>query len=147
MSKIIIYRPNDGNVELKVSLDKETVWLSLTQISHLFNRDKSVISRHLSNIFKTEELNKDAVVANYAITAEDGKTYKVDHYNLDEILSVGYQINSKQGTHFRQWAISVLRDHLVKGYSIHKEQLAKKGLKALGILKFREGSLCHATIQ
>lgn len=96
MSEIIIYKAKDGRIELKVNLSEKTVWLPLNQIAELFGRDKSVISRHLSNIFKNKELVKDLVVANFATTAADSKTYQVDYYNLDAIISVGYRVNSIQ---------------------------------------------------
>jgi len=101
MSEIVIYTAKDGHVQLSVNLSDETVWLSLNQMAELFGRDKSVISRHLLQIFKTEELDRKSVVANFATTAADGKTYQVEYYNLDAILSVGYRVNSKQGTAFR----------------------------------------------
>lgn len=94
MSEVIIYKAKDGHVEIDVQLSNETVWLSLNQMSALFGRDKSVISRHLANIFKNNELEKNAVVANFATTAVDGKIYQVDHYNLDAIISLGYRVNS-----------------------------------------------------
>ena len=111
---------------MEVRLENETVWLSLNQIADLFERDKSVISRHLRNIFKTGELQRNRVVAKNATTAADGKTYQVEYYNLDAILSVGYRINSKRGTQFRIWAINVLRDHLIKGYTLNEKQLRRK---------------------
>ena len=114
MSKIIIYKNKNGHIDLTVNLSEETVWLSLNQLAQLFGRDKSVISRHLSNIFKTKELNKNSVVANFATTASDGKTYQVDYYNLDAIISVGYRVNSVQATQFRQWATDVLKKHLIE---------------------------------
>ena len=113
--EIIIYKTPQNNVELKVKLDNETVWLSLDQISHLFNRDKSVISRHINNIFTEKELNRNSVVANYATTAIDGKTYNVDYYNLDAIISVGYRVNSQRATQFRIWATKVLKQFALKG--------------------------------
>lgn len=131
MSDIVIYRAKDGHVQLDVTFDKETVWLSLNQMVNLFGRDKSVISRHLSNVFKDQELEKKSVVANYATTAADGKTYQVEYYNLDAIISVGYRVNSKEGVAFRQWATSVLKEHLIKGYSIHTQQIAKRGFSEL----------------
>ena len=121
--EIIIYKTPQNNVELKVKLDNETVWLSLDQISHLFNRDKSVISRHINNIFTEKELNRNSVVANYATTAIDGKTYNVDYYNLDAIISVGYRVNSQRATYFRVWATKVLKQYLVKGYIINEKLL------------------------
>jgi len=94
---------------LKVRLEEETVWLTLNQFATLFDRDKSVISRHIRNIFSTGELSQNSVVAKFATTAADGKTYQVDYYNLDMIISVGYRVNSMRGTQFRIWATNVLR--------------------------------------
>lgn len=131
MSEIHIYIASDGHVVLDVNLAEETVWLSLNQISSLFGRDKSVISRHLSNVFKINELEKDSVVAKFATTAVDGKIYQVDYYNLDAIISVGYRVNSKEGVRFRKWATQVLKDHLVRGYTTHEKRLAQQGLHEL----------------
>ncbi len=129
MDEILIYNPK-GRAKVEVCLRDDTVWLSLNQISALFSRDKSVISRHLRNIFKTGELNKNRVVAKNATTATDGKTYQVEHYNLDAILSVGYRVNSKRGTQFRIWATDTLRDHLVKGYTLNEKRLKS----AIGVI-------------
>lgn len=104
MSEIVIYKAKDGHIELNVSLSEETVWLSLKKISELFSRDKSVISRYLLNIFKNNEFDRTSVVANFATTAADGKTYQVDYYNLDAIISIGYRVNSSKATQFRIWA-------------------------------------------
>lgn len=131
MSQVVIYKGKDGHIELTVNLSEETVWLSLNQISELFGRDKSVISRHLSNVFKNKELSKNAVVAKFATTAADGKTYHVDHYNLDAIISIGYRVNSLQATQFRIWATQVLKDHLIHGYTIYEKRLAERGIKEL----------------
>jgi len=131
MSGIVIYKAKDGHVELNVSLSEETVWLSLKQIAELFGRDKSVISRHLLNIFKNRELDKAAVVANFATTAADGKTYQVDYYNLDAIISIGYRVNSSEATQFRIWATSILKEHLIKGYTTYEKRLAERGVKEL----------------
>ncbi|MFC1830485.1 RhuM family protein [Thermodesulfobacteriota bacterium] len=100
----------------------------MNQIAALFDRNKSVISRHLNNIFKSGELQRDAVVAKKATTAADGKTYQVEYFNLDAIISVGYRVNSIRGTHFRIWATSVLKDHLIQGYTVNERRLAEKGL-------------------
>jgi DNA ligase (NAD+) len=102
MSEIILYTAADNRTQIEVKFDNETVWLSLNQIAALFGMDKSIISRHLKNIFESEELNRISVVANFATTANDGKTYEVDYFNLNAIISVGYRVNSKQGTQFRQ---------------------------------------------
>ncbi|MFA5286333.1 MAG: virulence protein RhuM/Fic/DOC family protein [Smithellaceae bacterium] len=116
--QIILYKNN-----LEVQLKDGTVWLTLNQLVDLFERDKSVISRHLRNVFEEKELNKDSVVAKYATTASDGKTYKVEYFNLDAIISVGYRVNSIRGTQFRIWATNVLRKHLVDGYTINEKRL------------------------
>ena len=121
--RIALYQAPDGTVSLEVKLEAETVWLNLNQMSGLFDRDKSVISRHLRNIFKTGELARDSVVAFFATTAADGKTYQVEYYNLDAIISVGYRVNSKRGTQFRIWATNVLRDHVLRGYSANERRL------------------------
>jgi hypothetical protein len=121
MADIAIYEGPSGVIEVRV--ESETVWLDLMRIAVLFGRDKSVISRHLRNVFKEGELERDAVVANFATTAADGKTYQVDHYNLDAIISVGYRVNSRQGTRFRQWASQVLKEHLTRGYTLNRQRL------------------------
>jgi len=121
-NEIILYQSDELPEHIEVRLDgvNETFWLSLNQISNLFERDKSVISRHLKNIFKDKELDKNSVVAFFATTASDGKSYNVEHFNLDAILSVGYRVNSKRGTQFRVWASKVLKDYLMKGYAINQ---------------------------
>ena len=116
--EVILYQPNE-TIKLEVKLDQETVWLSIDEMAILFDRDKSVIGKHIRNIFKEEELFKESVWAKFAYTASDGKIYQVDYYNLDVIISVGYRVKSKQGTRFRQWANNVLKDYLLKGYSIN----------------------------
>lgn len=126
--EIVFYQEKDGENSFEVRFFEESVWLSLNQMVELFERDKSVISRHLNNIFKSGELKRDAVVAKNATTATDGKTYQVDYYNLDAIISVGYRVNSIRGTQFRIWATSVIKDHLIKGYTVNERRLAEKGL-------------------
>ncbi len=125
-SEIKIYQTSEGKTTIDVKLEKETVWLNLNQISVLFERDKSVISRHINNVFKEQELERHSVVANFATTAKDGKTYKVDFFNLDVIISVGYRIKSKRGTQFRIWANQLLKDYLIKGYALNQEKLKKQ---------------------
>lgn len=110
-NEILLYQSADGQ-RVEVQLRGDTLWLALNQIAELFGRDKSVISRHLRNVFKDGELERSSVVAKNATTAADGKTYQVEYFNLDAILSVGYRVNSVQGTRFRQWATGVLREHL-----------------------------------
>lgn len=141
-SAIILYQTADGQTSLDVRLQEETVWLSLTQMAELFDRDKSVISRHLRNIFREGELVRAAVVAKNATTAADGKTYQVEYYNLDAIISVGYRVNSKRGTQFRIWASSVLKEYLIKGYALNQRRLAERGVaKVRGVLDLLAATL------
>ncbi|WP_288982634.1 virulence protein RhuM/Fic/DOC family protein [uncultured Flavobacterium sp.] len=122
-NQIEIYKSSDNAIELQVSLDNDTVWLNRNQLAILFDRDVKTIGKHINNVFLEGELSKKAVVANFATTAIDGKTYQVDHYNLDVIISVGYRVKSKQGTQFRQWATQRLKDYLVKGYALNEKRL------------------------
>ena len=134
----IIYQAKNGAIELKGDWTQDTIWANLDQISSVFGRDKSVISRHIKNIYKDEELKKDSVVAFFATTAKDGKTYQVEYFNLDMILSIGYRVNSKTATKFRQWATQTLKQHITKGYSINKKVLAQnydEFLKAIETVK------------
>jgi hypothetical protein len=121
--EFILYQTEDGRTRLEVRFKNETVWLSLNQMAALFQRDKSVISRHIKNIFEEGELVRDAVVAESATTAADGKTYQVEFYNLDVIISVGYRVHSHRGTQFRIWATQRLREYLVKGFTMDDERL------------------------
>lgn len=126
---IQLYTSADGKISLQVSLDNETVWLSLDQMATLFERDKSVISRHIRNVFNDGELLRQAVVAKNATTASDGKVYQVDYYNLDVIISVGYRVKSMRGVQFRQWATQTLKQFLVQGYAINQKRLQEKGVE------------------
>lgn len=119
---MLIYQSADGNIKIDVRFERETVWLSLDQMATLFGRDKSTISRHVKNIFEEGELQAHSVVANYATTAADGKTYQVDYYNLDVIISVGYRVKSQQGTQFRIWATQRLREYIIKGFTLNDER-------------------------
>ncbi len=126
--EIVIYQPPDGAAMLDVRLKGETLWLSLNQIAALFERDKSVISRHLSKVFTEGELDRDATVAFFTTVQDEGErtvTRQVEYFNLDAILSVGYRVNSRRGTQFRIWATNVLRDHLVRGYTANARRLAE----------------------
>ena len=125
--EIILYQTEDGLTKLDVNMRDETVWLSLDQMAELFGRDKSTISRHIKNIFTEGELVRDAVVANFATTAADGKTYQVDYYNLDVIISVGYRVKSQRGVQFRLWASRVLKEYLRKGFALDDERLKGNG--------------------
>ena len=129
-SSIEIFTTADNQTEIAVQVDADTVWLSLNQMAQLFDRDKSVISRHLRNIYKEDELDKAATVAkNATVQMEAGREIKrdIDYYNLDAILSVGYRVNSKQGTKFRQWATQRLKDYLLKGAAINQQRLTQLG--------------------
>jgi hypothetical protein len=122
-SEIILYQADDGRTRLEVKLENNTVWLSLNQMAELFQRDKSVISRHIKNVFEEKELQPGSVVANFATTAADGKSYQVDYYNLEVIIAVGYRVKSQRGTQFRQWATQRLSEFLVKGFILDDERL------------------------
>jgi prophage maintenance system killer protein len=112
--QIIHYQTIDGKTAISVNMLEDTVWLSQKQIAILFERDYKTISKHILNVFGEGELDKNSVVANFATTAADGKTYQVDYYNLDVIISVGYRVKSQRGTNFRIWATNVLRNHLLE---------------------------------
>lgn len=129
MDKLVIYQTKDKKTEVKVSFEKETVWLNRQQMADLFDRDIKTIGKHVNNVFKEKELAKDSVVAFFATTASDGKTYQVEHYNLDVIISVGYRVKSQRGTQFRQWATQRLKDYLVEGYSVNQKRLAEKNME------------------
>ena len=121
-SAIVIYETSEG-IRLDVKLDRDTLWLTQKQMANLFETERSVITKHLRNIFQSGELIQDSVCANFALTAADRKTYQTAFYQLDAVISVGYRVNSKRGTQFRIWATSVLRDHLLKGYSLNERRL------------------------
>lgn len=126
-SEIVLYQRSSGVPALEVRLVGDTVWLSLSQIAELLGRDKSTISRHIANVFSEGELQRDPVVAEFATTAADGKTYRVEHFNLDVIISVGYRVKSRQGTQFRIWATERLREYLVKGFTMDDARLKNLG--------------------
>ena len=122
-NKIIIYQTDDGKTQLDVKLENETVWLTQTQMAELFQTDRTVIVRHIHNIYKSEELEENSTCAkNAQVRIEGGRTVKrvIPYYNLDMIISVGYRVNSKRGVKFRQWANGVLKDYLIKGYAINQ---------------------------
>lgn len=117
-SEIIMYQTQDGLTKIETTFENDTVWLSIDQMAELFQRDKSTISRHIKNIFNEGELIRNAVVAKFATTAADGKTYQVDYYNLDVIISVGYRVKSLRGTQFRIWASTILKEYMKKGFAL-----------------------------
>ena len=120
---IVLYKSKDGAIKLDIQLEQETVWLDAHKMSRLFGRDRSVILRHIHNIYKSKELRKTSTCAKNAQVASDGKIRKMDIYNLDVIISVGYRVNSKRGTEFRIWATNILKQHLVNGYSVNEKRL------------------------
>lgn len=125
--EIIIYQSEDGVTKIDVRIQDETVWLSIDQMAELFGRDKSVISRHIKNIFAEGELDHDSVVAIFATTATDGKTYNVSYYNLDMIISLGYRVKSAVATQFRIWATARLKEYMIKGFALDDERLKGSG--------------------
>ena len=126
-NELVIFETNDNAVKLEVNVENDTVWLSLDDMSRLFGRDKSTISRHIKNVFKEGELQRDSVVARFATTAADGKRYQVEYYDLDVIISVGYRVKSQRGVEFRRWANSVLKDYILKGAAVNEQRLQQLG--------------------
>lgn len=124
---IIIYQAESGHTRIEVKMEDETVWLTQAQIAILFDVDRSVVTKHLGNIFEEGELDKDSVCAKFAHTAEDGKTYQTQFYNLDAIISVGYRIKSIVATHFRRWATERLKEYMIKGFTMDDERLKQLG--------------------
>lgn len=121
--EVVLYQP-DENTRLEVKLDTNTVWLTQQQIAILFGVQKAAISKHMKNLFNSQELFRDQVVSKMETTAADGKKYKVDYYSLDMILPVGYRVNSINATRFRQWANNVLKQYLLRGFSINQHLVA-----------------------
>jgi hypothetical protein len=126
-AEFLLYQTEDGQTRVEVRFDGETAWLSLGQMAELFQRDKSVISRHIKNVFEEGELDRTSVVAGSATTAADGKTYQVEYFNLDVIISVGYRVKSHRGTQFRIWATQRLREYIIKGFTLHDDRLKRAG--------------------
>jgi len=126
-SQVLLYQASDGRTRLEVRLENETVWLTQGQMAELFQRERSVITKHIRNIFDDGELEETAVCANYAQTAADGRTYRTAYYNLDVIISVGYRVKSLRGTQFRVWATQRLREYIVKGFTLDDERLKRAG--------------------
>lgn len=120
-NEIVLFE-NQG-VKLEVNLKDETVWLTQKQMAELFDKDRRTITRHIQNIYKDEELEENAVCSFFEHTAEDGKKYKVQYYNLDMIISIGYRVNSKRGVLFRKWATKTLKDYMLKGYAVNQKRL------------------------
>ncbi len=123
-NQIVIFKDGALELDVKITPELDTVWLSLEQLADLFEKNKSTISRHIKNIFTEGELFSNSVVANFATTASDGKTYNVSYYNLDVIISVGYRVKSKRGIAFRKWASSVIKQYLLAGYAVNEKRMA-----------------------
>jgi death-on-curing family protein len=130
MSQIAIFTNEVGDISVDVRLDNDTVWLTQNQIAELFQKERSVITKHIRNVLKESELD-NSVCAKFAHTGSDGKNYQTSYYNLDMIISVGYRVNSKRGVEFRRWATNILKEHLIKGYSINQQNLNTKTIKDL----------------
>jgi len=126
-SQLLFYQAPDGRTRLEVRLQGETVWLTQAQMAELFQRERSVITKHIRNLFEEGELAENSVCANYAQTAADGKTYQTVYYNLDVIISVGYRVKSHRGTQFRIWATQRLREYIIKGFTLDDERLKRGG--------------------
>lgn len=139
-NEVVLFETKDKSIVLPVAIENETVWLSLDQMTELFERDKSTISRHIKNVFTEGELDRNSVVVNFATTAADGKVYQVDYYNLDVIISVGYRVKSIRGTQFRIWANSVLKEYIVKGYAVNNNRIHQLG-EVIRVMKRIESSI------
>ena len=126
-SNLLMYTTEDGLTKIEATFVNDTVWLSIEQMAELFQRDRSVIGKHIRNIFKEGELKKESVWAKFAHTAGDGKTYQVDYYNLDVIISVGYRVKSLRGTQFRIWATNILKEYMQKGFVLDDDRLKRLG--------------------
>lgn len=129
-TELVIFKAQDGNIKLDVNIDKDTVWLSLEQMSELFERDKSTISRHIKNVFKEGELSENSTVAKFATVQNEGNRNverMIENYNLDVIISVGYRVKSKRGVEFRKWANSILKDYILKGYAVNNNRINELG--------------------
>ena len=120
---IVIFRNGELELEVSVSEDRETIWLTQKQIAELFGKDRRTITRHIQNIYKDNELEQDSVCSFFEHTGSDGKNYKVQFYNLDMILAVGYRVKSPNGIVFRKWATSILKDYMLKGYAVNQKRL------------------------
>lgn len=141
--KVILYSTEDGKTEIDVNLEGETVWLSQAQMAELFQRDRKTITEHIQNVFKEGELVENSVCRKSQHTALDGKSYSVNFYNLDVIISVGYRVKSLRGTQFRIWATQKLREYIVKGFVMDDDRLSEGGAKkVIWFASWRLADLC-----
>lgn len=139
-NEIILYETADHTVKLNVNTDGDTVWLNRAQLAELFDRDIKTIGKHINNALKEELTGDNSVVAKFATTAVDGKTYQVDYYNLDVIISVGYRVKSQRGVEFRKWANGVLKEYIIKGYAVNNKRIEQIG-EVIRIMKRAENQL------
>lgn len=139
-NEIVLFVAEDKSVTLPVAVQNETVWLNRNQMAVLFDRDVKTIGKHINNALKEELGGEDSVVANFATTASDGKTYQVEYYNLDVIISVGYRVKSKRGVEFRKWANYVLKKYILQGYAVNNNRISQLG-EVIRIMKRTEDSL------
>jgi len=138
-----VFLAQDGQLQLAVTFEQETVWLSQVQMCALFDKNKRTISEHIRNIFKEGELVEEAVVRKFRTTASDGKSYDTNHYNLDVIISVGYRVKSQRGVLFRQWATKTLKQHLIDGYTLNQQRLEQRGIEVNQALELLSQTLNH----
>ena len=139
-NEIILYETADHAVKLNVNTDGDTVWLNRAQLAELFDRDIKTIGKHINNALKEKLTGDNSVVAKFATTAADGKTYQVDYYNLDVIISVGYRVKSQRGVEFRKWANGVLKEYIIKGYAVNNKRIEQIG-EVIRIMKRAENQL------
>ena len=139
-NEIVIFETKDKSISLPVTISKESTWINRNQMSELFGRDIKTIGKHINNALKEEFLEENSVVAKFATTASDGKTYMMEHYNLDVVLSVGYRVKSKRGVEFRRWANSVLKEYIIKGYAVNHNRMNQLN-EVIRVMKRVENSL------
>ncbi|WP_062058061.1 Fic family protein [Cellvibrio sp. OA-2007] len=145
-NQIQLFTSTDGQTAIEVRLQGDTVWLNRQQLAELFDRDIKTIGKHVNNVFREGELNQNTVVANFATTAADGKTYQMEHYNLDVIISVGYRVKSQRGVQFRQWATQTLKQHLVQGYTLNQKRLQERGIEFEQVVSLLSQTLANQSL-
>jgi hypothetical protein len=147
---VILFKAEDGKTAIEVHLENETVWLTQKQMAELFGKGVPTINEHVKNIYKEEELVENSTIRKFRIVQREGKREverEVDHYNLDVIISVGYRVNSKRGTQFRQWATSVLRQHLVQGYTLNEKRLREQNNRLYPSLEEKAANLLYFVVK
>ncbi len=139
-NEIVIFQAEDKSMSIPVMVANETTWINRNQMAELFGRDIKTIGKHINNALKEDLLGDVSVVAKFATTASDGKSYLVEHYNLDVVISVGYRVKSKRGIEFRRWANSVLKEYIIKGYAVNHNRMNQLN-EVIRVMKRVEGSL------